>query len=100
MAKVWVQVWTAQVPGSVEVEEALLREVEGLDSVKAMVPMFVQVEEKWSPMAQESDWEIEKDLLPPKAQEMESQLSKYQEKALAKGWGWVLRLEGHHRKSD
>ena len=80
MAKVWVQVWTAQVPGSVEVEEALLREVEGLDSVKAMVPMLVTVQET------------------EKAQE--SQLSKYQETALAKGWGWVLRLEGHHRKSD
>ena len=80
MAKVWVQVWTAQVPGSVEVEEALLREVEGLDSVKAMVPMLVTVQET------------------EKAQE--SQLSKYQETALAKGWGWVLRLEGHHHKSD
>ena len=86
MAKVWVQVWTAQVPGSVEVEEALLREVEGLDSVKAMVPMLVTVKDS--------------EMVPPMAQEMESQLSKYQEKALAKGWGWVLRLEGHHRKSD
>ena len=78
-AMVWVQVWSAQVPGSVEVEEALLREVAGLESVKAMVPMFVKVEET------------------EKAQG--SQLSKYQETALAKGWGWVLRLEGHHRKS-
>ena len=86
MSKVWVQVWTAQVPGSVEVEEALLREVEGLDSVKAMVPMLVTVKDS--------------EMVPPMAQEMESQLSKYQETALAKGWGWVLRLEGHHRKSD
>ena len=43
MAKVWVQVWSAQVPGSVLVEDSLLRQVQGLESVKAMVPMFVTV---------------------------------------------------------
>jgi hypothetical protein len=93
MAKVWVQVWTAQVPGSVEVEEALLREVEGLDSVKAMVPMLVEVKDS--------------DLVPPMEKVKDSemvqesqQLSEYQKKAMAMGWGWVLGLEGHHRKSD
>lgn len=86
MAKVWVQVWTAQVPGSVEVEEALLREVEGLESVKAMVPMLVTVKDS--------------DLVPPMVQETELPLSKYQETALAKGWGWVLGLEGHRHKLD
>jgi hypothetical protein len=45
MAKVWVQVWLAQVPGSVQVEESELRQVEGLDSVKAMVPMLVTVQD-------------------------------------------------------
>ena len=79
MAKVWVQVWTAQVPGSVEVEEALLREVEGLDSVKAMVPMLVEVKDS------------------PQLSESQSQLSEYQRTAKAKGWGWVLGLEGHHQ---
>lgn len=72
MAKVWVQVWTAQVPGSVEVEAAQLQEVEGLEKVKAMVPLLLSVEDS------------------PKVQD--SQLSEYQKKAKAKGWGWVLRL--------
>jgi hypothetical protein len=86
--KVWVQVWTAQVPGSVEVEVAQLQEVEGLESVKAMVPMLVEVND--SEMAQES----------PQLSEYQSPLSEYQKKAMAKGWGWVLGLEGHHHKSD
>lgn len=46
MAKVWVQVWTAQVPGSVLVEESELAKVEGLENMKALVPMLVQVREK------------------------------------------------------
>jgi hypothetical protein len=50
MAKVWVQVWTAQVPGSVQVEESELAKVQGLDSLKAMVPMLVEVREK--------EWEL------------------------------------------
>ena len=86
MAQVWVQVWSAEVPGSVLVEEAQLREVEGLETVKAMVPMLVTVKDS--------------DLVPPMVQEKESQLSKYQETAKAKGWGWVLGLEGHHHKLD
>jgi hypothetical protein len=48
MAKVWVQVWTAQVPGSAQVEQSELAKVEGLESLKAMVPMLVEVtEKKW-----------------------------------------------------
>ena len=78
MAQVWVQVWSAEVPGSVQVEEAQLREVEGLETVKAMVPMLVTVKD--SEMVQNSE------------------LSEYQRKALAKGWGWVLGLEGHRYK--
>ena len=46
MAKVWVQLWTAQVAGSVQVEESELRKVQGLESVKALVPMLVEVSEK------------------------------------------------------
>jgi hypothetical protein len=46
MAKVWVQVWTAQVPGSVQVEQSELAKVQGLESLKAMVPMLVEVREK------------------------------------------------------
>jgi hypothetical protein len=86
--KVWVQVWTAQVPGSVEVEVAQLREVEGLESVKAMVPMLVEVKD--SEMGQESRQPLES----------QSQLSEYQKKAMAMGWGWVLGLEGHHQKPE
>ena len=46
MAKVWVQLWTAKVAGSVQVEESELRKVQGLESVKALVPMLVEVTEK------------------------------------------------------
>jgi hypothetical protein len=46
MAQVWVQVYSAQVPGSVGVSESALRQVEGLESVKVMVPMLVEVKEK------------------------------------------------------
>jgi hypothetical protein len=46
MAQVWVQVWTAQVPGSVQVEQSELAQVQGLESLRAMVPMLVQVREK------------------------------------------------------
>ena len=73
MAKVWVQVWTAQVPGSVQVEESELRKVQGLETVKALLPMLVEVREKeWeivptvlvkdSPMVQVTDLEKAQDL--------------------------------------
>lgn len=45
MAKVWVQVWTARVPGSVEVEESDLQQVQGLESVSKLIPMLVKVSE-------------------------------------------------------
>ena len=50
MAKVWVQVWTAQVAGSVQVEQSELAKVEGLENLKALVPMLVEVKE--------SEWEL------------------------------------------
>jgi hypothetical protein len=46
MGQVWVQVWTAQVPGSVQVEQSELAKVAGLGNLKAMVPMLVEVREK------------------------------------------------------
>jgi hypothetical protein len=46
MAKVWVQLWTAQVAGSVQVEESELAKVEGLAKVKPLVPMLVEVQER------------------------------------------------------
>ena len=46
MAKVWVQLWTAKVAGSVQVEESELAKVEGLEKVKPLVPMLVEVQEK------------------------------------------------------
>jgi len=51
MAKVWVQVWTAKVPGSVEVEESELRKVQGLESVSKVIPMLVKE-------SAHSGWEI------------------------------------------
>ena len=50
MAQVWVQVWTAQVAGSVQVEESELRKVQGLESVSKLIPMLVEVKEK--------EWEL------------------------------------------
>ena len=43
MAKVWVQVWTARVAGSVQVEESELQKVAGLESVSKLIPMLVKV---------------------------------------------------------
>lgn len=94
MAKVWVQVWTAQVLGSVEVEQSELQKVAGLELVKAMVPMLVEVEDLRSQLV----WEK------VKVQQLESvlhsqtvtarekvQMSETErESALQKGWGWVL----------
>ena len=73
MAKVWVQVWTAQVPGSVQVEQSDLAQVQGLENLKALVPMLVEVREKeWeivptvlvkdSPMVQVTDLQKAQDL--------------------------------------
>jgi hypothetical protein len=50
MAKVWVQIWTAQVAGSVQVEQSELAKVQGLENLKALVPMLVEVKEK--------DWKL------------------------------------------
>jgi hypothetical protein len=46
MAKVWVQLWTAKVAGSVQVEQSELAKVAGLENLKAMIPMLVEVSEK------------------------------------------------------
>ena len=73
MAKVWVQVWTARVPGSVEVEESDLQQVQGLESVSKLIPMLVKVSEhsgwemvpnwgKQSVVAEPSDSEKAQDL--------------------------------------
>jgi predicted transcriptional regulator len=51
MAKVWVQVWTAKVAGSVEVEETDLQKVQGLESLQKLIPMLVKVSEH-------SGWEM------------------------------------------
>ena len=45
MAKVWVQVWTAKVAGSIEVEESELRQVQGLESLQKLIPMLVKLSE-------------------------------------------------------
>ena len=46
MALVWVQLWTAKVAGSVQVEQSELAKVQGLENLKALVPMLVEVQEK------------------------------------------------------
>lgn len=55
MAKVWVQVWTAKVPGSVEVEEMDLKKVLGLESLQRLIPMLVK-ETAHSEWAMVADW--------------------------------------------
>ena len=55
MAKVWVQVWTAKVPGSVEVEETDLKKVLGLESLQRLIPMLVK-ETAHSEWAMVADW--------------------------------------------
>lgn len=73
MAKVWVQLWTAKVAGSVQVEQSELAKVQGLENLKALVPMLVEVQEReWamvptvlvkeSPLVQVTDLEKESDL--------------------------------------
>ena len=42
----WVQLWTAKVAGSVEVEASELAQVVGLENLKPLVPMLVEVAEK------------------------------------------------------
>lgn len=100
MGQVWVQVWTAQVLGSVEVEQSELQKVAGLESVKAMVPMLVEVKDSVEVEALRSALVWEK----VKVQQLESvlhsqtvtakekvQMSEMEkELALSKGWGWVL----------
>jgi len=102
MAQVWVQVWTAQVLGSVEVEQSELQKVAGLELVKPMVPMLVEVKDSVEVEALRSALVWEK----VKVQQLESVLHSQKvmatekvqmsetEKELArqKGWGWVLGL--------
>lgn len=42
MGQVWVQLWTARVPGSVAVEESELRKVGGLETLLKLIPMLVK----------------------------------------------------------
>ena len=100
MVKVWVQVWTAQVLGSVEVEQSELQKVAGLESVKPMVPMLVEVKDSAEAEALRSALVWEK----VKVQQLESVLQSQRVKATEKvpmsetatelarqkGWGWVL----------
>jgi hypothetical protein len=99
MAKVWVQVWASQVAGSVQVEQSELEKVQGLESVKALVPMLVQESAEAEALRSALVWER------VKVQQLESALAqgsvtekvpmseKAKESALSKGWGWVLGQE-------
>lgn len=46
MSKVWVQLWTAKVAGSVQIEQSELAKVQGLENLRALIPMLVEVREK------------------------------------------------------
>jgi hypothetical protein len=94
MAKVWVQVWTAKVAGSVEVEETVLQQAVG--DFQKLIPMLVKVQEhsgwetvpNWGKQLVSVEEKVE--VLEPQDLVMEKEKSQ-REKALAKGWGWVLR---------
>lgn len=87
MAKVWVQVWSAQVPQSVQVEESALRQVVG--DFQKMIPMVVQVQEQVQDLVQAEE---KVEVLPPLEMASESEKAQLaRETALSKGWGWVLR---------
>jgi len=98
MAKVWVQVWTAQVAGSVEVEESVLREV--VSDFQKLIPMLVKVSEhsgwetvpNWGKQLVSVEEKVE--VLEPMqtAEDLEQEKVRLaRETALSKGWGWVLR---------
>jgi len=92
MAKVWVQVWTARVPNSVEVEALELEMVQGLESVQAMIPMMVEVEDLRSQLVWEKVkvQQLESALAQRTVSETGQMSESAKESALAKGWGWVL----------
>jgi predicted amidohydrolase YtcJ len=76
MAKVWVQVWTAKVAGSVEVEESELQKVQGLESVSKLIPMLVKASEH-------SGWEMVPNWGKQTVAVVPSQLQKAQDLQLA-----------------
>ena len=87
MAQVWVQVWTAQVAGSVQVEESALRQV--VSDFQKLIPMVVQVEERVQDLVLAEE---KVEVLEPMELVSESEKAQLvREKALSKGWGWVLR---------
>ena len=97
MAKVWVQVWASQVLGSVQVEQSELATVQGLESVKPMVPMLVEVEDLRSQLVwekvkvQQLESVLHSQTVMAKEQAPMSETAK--ESALSKGWGWVLESD-------
>jgi hypothetical protein len=103
MAMVWVQVWTAQVPGSVQVEQSELEKVQGLESVKAMVPMLVQESAEAEALRSALVWEkvkvqqLESALAQRSVQEKAQMSETAKESALSRGWGWVLGQENSQK---
>lgn len=41
-----MQLWTAKVAGSVQIEQSELAKVQGLENLRALIPMLVEVREK------------------------------------------------------
>jgi hypothetical protein len=99
---VWVTVWTAKVAGSVQVEQSELEKVQGLESVKALVPMLVSETVEVEELRSQLVWEKVKE---PALEQLESVLARRsetekvqmsetaKESALKKGWAWVLGQE-------
>lgn len=103
MAQVWVQVWASQVAGSVQVEQSDLEKVQGLESVKAMVPMLVQESAEVKALRSALVWEqvkvqqLESALAQGSATEKFQMSESAKELALSKGWGWVLGQENSQK---
>ncbi len=91
MAKVWVQVWTAKVAGSVSVEESELRKVAGLESVSKLIPMLVKVSDLsgWETV---QDWGKQLVSVEESVEVLEpSDLAKVKEYPLGKDWAYVMK---------
>ena len=112
MARLWVQLWRAQVPGAVQVEESDLVEVKGLESALVMVPMvgvledspLVRLEEKVEVLESENLRELARESRKvlesarQKVTALEEELQSAKAKVQALEWEWEKeQVKAHSR---
>jgi len=96
--RVWVQVWTAPLPGAVQVEESDLVAIRGLESVKAMVPMVVRLEESLVKVEERVEV-LESTDLKALAHESLEQREKRRQWEIENCWRWVNHQEKSPQKN-